>query len=64
MRLSLVPYLECPTRKNHALLGIACYSEPYLGQKPYSGRCTPPPLQFEQISPSKKDHDTSLQKQQ
>ena len=39
MRLPLVPYLEYPTRNSHALLGIACYSEPYSGQKPYSGRC-------------------------
>ena len=39
MRLPLVPYFEYPTRNSHALLGKACYSKPYSGQKPYSGRC-------------------------
>ena len=37
---SLVPYMECATRNSHAVLSIACYSEPYSGQKPYLGRCT------------------------
>ena len=31
MRLWLLPYLEYLTRNSHALLGIACYSEPYSG---------------------------------
>ena len=38
MRLSLVSYLEYPIRNSHALLSIACYSEPHSGQKPYAGR--------------------------
>ena len=35
-----VTYFEYPTRNSHALLGIACYSKPHSGQRPYLGRCT------------------------